>query len=185
MTIIYFVRHAHSLYTPDEMGRPLSEQGLCDADKLTKLLSTEAIDIVISSPYKRAIQTVEGVANRIGKDVHIHSDFRERLLSKEPVENFKEAITKVWTDPSFSFSGGESNIEAQKRGVEATLKVIAQYEGKRIVIGTHGNLMVLIMQYFDERYNLSFWEKLAMPDVYKLEFKRNKLILVERLWGES
>ena len=184
MTIIYFVRHAHSVYTPDELGRPLSEQGLHDADKLTKSLSKEPIDFVIASPYKRAIQTVEGVAKRTGKAVHIYPEFRERLLSAEPVEDFQGAISKVWIDPSFSFLGGESNIEAQKRGVEATLNLLAQYQGKRIVIGTHGNLMVLIMQYFDECYDLSFWEQLAMPDIYKLEFKQNELMLVERLWGE-
>ncbi|WP_397540255.1 histidine phosphatase family protein [Rummeliibacillus pycnus] len=181
MTVIYFVRHAHSTYTPDEMGRPLSEQGLRDADMVTELLAKEAIDLVITSPYKRAIQTVEGVAKRIGSDVRIYPDFRERLLTIEPVESFEEAIYKVWTDPSFSFPGGESNIEAQKRGVEATLEVLEQYEGKRIVIGTHGNLMVLIMQYFDERFDFSFWQQLAMPDIYKMEFKRNNLKSVERL----
>ena len=185
MTIIYFVRHAHSTYTPDEMGRPLSEQGLRDADMLTELLANEEIDLVIASPYKRAIQTVEGVAKRIGREVRIYSDFRERLLSVKPVENFNEAISKAWIDPSFSFPGGESNVEAQKRGVEATLKVLTQFEGERIVIGTHGNLMVLIMQYFDERFDFSFWQQLAMPDIYKMEFKRNKLKSVERLWIES
>ncbi|MGG0655273.1 histidine phosphatase family protein [Rummeliibacillus pycnus] len=185
MTILYFVRHAHSIYTQDELGRPLSEQGFRDADTLTKLLDQEAIDIVMASPYKRAIQTVEGVAQKIGRDVYIHPDFRERLLSVKPVENFEEAISKVWTDPSFSFSGGESNIEAQKRGVEALLKVLAQYEGKRILIGTHGNLMVLIMQYFDKSFDFSFWQQLAMPDIYKMEFKMNRLNSVERLWIEN
>ena len=185
MTILYFVRHAHSIYTQDELGRPLSEQGLCDADTLTNLLDQEAIDIVMASPYKRAIQTVEGVARKIGRDVYIHPGFRERLLSVKPIENFEEAISKVWTDPSFSFPGGESNVEAQKRGVEATLKVLAQYEGKRILIGTHGNLMVLIMQYFDKRFDFSFWQQLAMPDIYKMEFKLNRLKSVERLWIEN
>ncbi|MFJ8263597.1 histidine phosphatase family protein [Rummeliibacillus sp. NPDC094406] len=185
MTIIYFVRHAHATYTPDEMGRPLSEQGLRSADMMTELLAKEEIDLVIASPYKRAIQTVEGLAKRIGRDVRIYPDFRERLLTVEPVENFEKAIFKVWTNPSFSFSGGESNIEAQKRGVEATLEVLAQYEEERIVIGTHGNLMVLIMQYFDKRFDFSFWQQLAMPEIYKIEFKRNNLKSVERLWIES
>lgn len=27
MTTLYFVRHAHSTYTPDEVERPLSEKG--------------------------------------------------------------------------------------------------------------------------------------------------------------
>lgn len=182
MTIIYLVRHAHSIYTPDEKGRSLSEQGFRDADKLTKLLAPEAVDIVIASPYHRAIQTVEGVAKTIKSDVLIYPDFRERLLAAEPVENFEKAIFQVWENPMFSYPGGESNQEAQKRGVDVILKILSQYEGKKVVIGTHGNIMTLIMQYFDNRFDFSFWQQLTMPDIYKLVFKQNKLNSIQKVW---
>lgn len=185
MTTIYFVRHAHSVYTPDELERPLSERGLCDANRLTKMLTKKEIDLVITSPYKRAIQTVEGIAKENGKKVIINQAFRERLLSSEPVDDFHQAISKVWSNPSFAWPGGESNIDAQRRGVQATLEVLGQYEGKRIAIGTHGNLMVLIMQYFDHRFDFSFWQQLAMPDVYQLEFIGQELKSVKRIWKEN
>ena len=35
-------------------------------------------------------------------------------------------------------------------------KYIKKYEGKNIVIGTHGNIMVLLMNYFNWKYDLSF-----------------------------
>jgi 2,3-bisphosphoglycerate-dependent phosphoglycerate mutase len=182
LTSLYFVRHAHSTYTPDELKRPLSQKGQADAEKITQILKKENIDYVISSPYKRAIQTVEGVTDFTGKEVIIESDFKERILSEVPVENFDIAITKVWEEPAFSFEGGESNIIAQKRGVEATLKVLERYEGKNIVVGTHGNLMVLIMNYFDKKYGFSFWKELNMPDIYKLTFDRTSLKEVMRIW---
>lgn len=159
MTNLYFVRHAHSTYTPDELGRPLSDRGFSDASKVNELLKTENIDIVISSPYKRAIQTVEGVAAHIGKDVEILEGFKERLLSEVPVEDFNLAITKVWEDYNFSWEGGESSIVAQERGVDSTYTVLDKYNGKNVVIGTHGNLMVLIMNYFDKQFDFSFWKK--------------------------
>jgi 2,3-bisphosphoglycerate-dependent phosphoglycerate mutase len=59
---LYFVRHAHSIYTPEELKRPLSKKGFSDVEKINQLLFKESIDIVISSPYLRAVQTVEGVA---------------------------------------------------------------------------------------------------------------------------
>jgi 2,3-bisphosphoglycerate-dependent phosphoglycerate mutase len=99
---MYFVRHAHSTYTPDEVGRPLSERGLVDAEKVTELLKKEEIDMVISSPYKRAIQTVEGIAKFLGKEVVIENGFKERTLAEKPVEDFNQAITKVWEDVHFS-----------------------------------------------------------------------------------
>lgn len=118
-TNLYFVRHAHSIYTPDELGRPLSERGFNDANIVTALLKNEAIDAVYSSPYKRAIQTVEGIAKYIGKEIKIIDDFKERILAEKPVEDYTKAITQVWEDYEFSGAGGESNRVAQKRGVNA------------------------------------------------------------------
>ncbi|MGG3739085.1 histidine phosphatase family protein [Aeribacillus pallidus] len=184
-TNMYFVRHAHSTYTPDEVGRPLSERGLVDAEKVTELLKKEEIDMVISSPYKRAIQTVEGIAKFLGKEVVIEDGFKERTLAEKPVEDFNQAITKVWEDVHFSWEGGESNILAQERGVKTTFRILEKYEGKNIVIGTHGNIMVLIMNHFDHQYDFHFWKKLDMPDIYKLTFEQKKLIDVQRIWGEK
>lgn len=183
LTNMYFVRHAHSTYTPDEFGRPLSTNGLADAERISKILENENIDIIISSPYKRAIQTVEGVAKFIGKEIIIEDGFKERTLSVKPVEDFNLAITKVWEEPTFSWEGGESNIIAQKRGIKAILKVLETYEGKNVTVGTHGNIMVLIMNYFDEKYGFNFWKDLDMPDIYKLTFDNKNLKEVNRIWN--
>lgn len=184
-TNLYFVRHAHSTYTPDEIGRPLSNKGLVDAKRITNILENENIDIIISSPYKRAVQTVEGVAKVMGKEVIIEDGFKERNLSAKPVEDFNVAIAKVWEEPAFYWEGGESNITAQKRGIKATLKVLETYEGKNITVGTHGNIMVLIMNYFDKNYGFSFWKELNMPDIYKLTFDKKILIEVNRIWSRT
>ncbi|MBO1578536.1 histidine phosphatase family protein [Bacillus sp. XF8] len=181
MTHIYFIRHAHSTYTPEERERPLSEKGRNDAQTVTDLLKGEKIDVVISSPYKRATQTIQGVADQFELPVQIEEDLRERLLSKEPVEDFEEAIMKVWGNPVFSFEGGESNNVAQKRGVTCIQSILKQHEGKNIVIGTHGNIMVLIMNYFDSKYDLHFWKELEMPDIYNLTFNEEKLISAVRI----
>ena len=71
VTNLYFVRHAHSIYTPEELERPLSKKGFEDAQRVTELLKTEKIDVVISSPYKRAIQTVQGIAESRDKNIQI------------------------------------------------------------------------------------------------------------------
>ncbi|MED1205737.1 histidine phosphatase family protein [Heyndrickxia acidicola] len=182
LTNLYFVRHAHSVYSPDELIRPLSKKGAIDAVKVTVRLRNEKIDDVISSPYKRAVKTVEGIANLIGKEVVKEYEFRERLLSGKPLIDFQSAINKVWEDESFSFSGGESNNAARERGGNAALQVLKDYEGKNVVIGTHGNIMVLTMNFFDGKIGLPFWRALDMPDIYKLSFKGKELISMKRLW---
>lgn len=183
-TNVYFVRHAHSIYTPDEMERPLSEYGLKAVRIVTELLKNEAIDVVYSSPYKRAIQTVEEIARYYKKDIKVVDELKERRLSSKPVEDFEAAITKVWEDFDFAWEGGESSRQAQKRGVVAILNLLENNQGKNIVMGTHGNIMVLMMNHFDSQYHMDFWEKLEMPDIYKLTFNKKELIEVRRIWDE-
>ncbi|MEK3795982.1 histidine phosphatase family protein [Paenibacillus sp. FSL R7-0204] len=182
VTTLYFVRHAHSTYSTDELNRPLSEKGRADAWRVTRLLLDENINILISSPYKRAIQTIQGLEKPLGTTIVIEDDFKERVLSAEPVTDFEQAITKVWEDFSFAWPGGESNRVAQNRGVQALYKVLQQYKGNSIAIGTHGNMMVLIMNALDKRYDYSFWKQLEMPDIYKLSFHEDKLEGVQRIW---
>ena len=182
-TKLYLVRHAHSVYTPDELKRPLSERGRQDARHVTELLMKECIDIICSSPYKRAVETVEGIAYHTGQEIKLVQDMKERTLSSKPLENFDEAISIVWGDPAYSFEGGESNLTAQKRGVQGIFKIVEEYNGKNVVIGTHGNIMVLIMNHFDEKYDVGFWKELEMPDIYCLTFNGLELQDVSRVWS--
>ncbi|MCU5484046.1 histidine phosphatase family protein [Bacillus cereus] len=181
MTIIYFVRHAHSTYTKEERERPLSEKGHCDAENVIHLLKDKHIDVVISSPYKRAIQTVQGIANTYHVSIEIEEDLRERLLSSEPVADFNDAIENVWEDWSFAYEGGESNDVAQRRAVICMQSIFKKYKGKNIVIGTLGNIMVLLMNYFDSKYDFRFWKTLRMPDIFKLNFHNEDLVAAERI----
>ncbi|MED1610398.1 histidine phosphatase family protein [Bacillus paranthracis] len=181
MTTIYFVRHAHSTYTKEERERPLSEKGHLDAENVTRLLKDKHIDVVISSPYKRAIQTVQGIANTYDVSIQIEEDLRERLLSSESVTDFNDAVQKVWEDWDFAHEGGESNDVAQRRAVICMQNILKKYEDKNIVIGTHGNIMVLLMNYFDSKYDFRFWKTIRMPDIFKLNFHNEGLVSAERI----
>ena len=183
ITNIYLVRHAHSTYTPEELNRPLSEAGLRGAKQVTKLLLGENITHVISSPYKRAIQTVEGIANFFGLNILIDDGFRERKLADNSVDNFNETIFKYWENFDFTLPGGETGYFAQDRGAKSLKNTLDKYDGRNIVIGTHGNIMVLIMNYYDKKYNYDFWSNLSMPDIYKLSFENKNLIEVKRIWS--
>ena len=184
-TEVYLVRHAHSTYSPDEYGRELSADGQNDQKLLTHQMTERHVDVILSSPYKRAIQTVEGIAMHHNKDIQMIEAFKERTLAGKPVENFQEAIDTVWLNESYAHPGGESNEEARKRGIEALEDVLKTHQGKSIVIGTHGNLMALIMSQFDQQYDVTFWRTLDMPDVYCLTFERTTLLNVERIWERA
>lgn len=185
MTNIYLVRHAHSTYSSDERTRPLSEKGKKDAQLMTQVMKSESIDVVLSSPYKRAVQTVEGIAKYFQLHIETVEDFKERRLADFPLEDFHEAVLKVWQDETYAHNGGESNIVAKARGINALNDILVKYKNKNIVVGTHGNIMALIMNQFSKSFDYTFWSNLDMPDIYKLSFEEHSLIDIQRVRRES
>jgi 2,3-bisphosphoglycerate-dependent phosphoglycerate mutase len=113
----------------------------------------------------------------------IDEGFRERKLANSPVINFDEVVLKYWKNFDFSLPVGEAGYFAQERGVQSVRSVLNKYCGENIVIGTHGNIMVLIMNYYDKKYNYDFWNNLNMPDIYKLSFEDGVLISVKHIWS--
>lgn len=75
MTIIYFVRHAEPNYNNhDDKTRELSSKGMEDRKMVTQFLKDKNIHIVISSPFKRAIDTVKEFADENKLPVEIVQD---------------------------------------------------------------------------------------------------------------
>lgn len=56
MTTVYFVRHCELNYNNhDDVTRELSPKGLQDCQLVTDFLSDKQVEVVLSSPLKRAI----------------------------------------------------------------------------------------------------------------------------------
>lgn len=186
-TYIYFVRHGDSPKEGDERTRGLTEQGILDAKRITSILIQEEVDTVVSSPYLRAIQTVEKVAQHIGKDVLVMEDLKERIFtSKNHRISDKELIPlleRSFSEPNYALEGGESNADCQKRAIRSIKELLENYRGKRVAIGTHGAVMTLVMQHFDSHYDLNFLHSTSKPDIYRMKFKENSLVDIKRLWG--
>jgi 2,3-bisphosphoglycerate-dependent phosphoglycerate mutase len=186
-TIIYMVRHAESTYTEgNERTRGLTAKGKIDVEKVTKILKVEGIDVIISSPYTRAILSVEGLAQHLNLEINTFEDLRERHFAGEIIENTElmSAIRDKFHDPDYALPGGESNAVCQNRSI-AVLKIIfKEYEGKKIAIGTHGLVMTLMMNHFDSDYGLDFLNQIKKPDIYKMQFEDLELKEVTRLWNE-
>jgi len=169
----------------DELNRPISETGIQDAEDLHNQFIDFEIDKVFSSPYKRSIQTVELIAQLRKLPIEIIEDFRERTKTEGKLDNFFDNVAKLWSNDTFKFIGGESNVEGQIRGVQALEQVVSSNEGKAVVIGTHGDLMSLIINYYNKSYGFEFWRSLDMPDAYKLTFDNYALKNIERVWQRT
>jgi 2,3-bisphosphoglycerate-dependent phosphoglycerate mutase len=186
-TTIYMVRHAESPFAfGQERSRGLSEKGLEDAKRVAELLDGVDVGYIASSAYTRAIQTVQYVADR--KKLHIikYEDLRERSIKgldyKAPWDELLQAIEKSFIDIDFSLEGGESTRQAQSRAIPVIEKLLEEHRGKNIVLGTHGNIMTIIMNYYDKKYGFEFWNSTSKPDIYKMTFIENRLQSIDRVW---
>ena len=74
-------------------------------------------------------------------------------------EEVEPAIEKSFEDKDYCLPGGETTRQAQKRAVPIIKQMLKEYEGKQIVVGTHGNIMTIIMNYFNQEYGYEFLGK--------------------------
>lgn len=105
------------------------------------------------------------------KDINIEEDLRERNIGDFTPASFMDAKCQVYQDIHFAFPHGESSLKAQARAIKVIEDILENNEGKKIVIGTHGDIMTLMMNHFDKRYGFDFWQSTSMPDIYKLKFE--------------
>lgn len=186
-TYIYMVRHGESpKLEGSERTRGLTEKGSLDTHRVTDILKAEAIDTFISSPYKRAVLTIEKAANFYEKEVLIYENLKECMfLSEDQVISDKEVyplVKKMFSNSDFARTEGESYTDCQRRVVKVLREILMDFQGQKIVIGTHGLVMTLMMNYFDEQYDFEFLMNTSKPDIYKMEFNEEQLMNVERLW---
>lgn len=188
-TFIYLVRHGESPKEGNERTRGLTEKGHLDALKVTDILKEEKIYAVVSSPYKRSILTVGELAQQIGQEVLVFEDLKERVFSSKDIRvSDKELVPLLeesFFDSNFALEGGESNANCQKRAIKVFNELLNNFKNKKVVIGSHGVVMTLMMGYFDSNYNLDFLHSTTKPDIYKMEFNEQELVNVQRLWSAN
>lgn len=176
MTKVYFVRHAQPNYeNHDDRERELTEKGLRDREGVTAFLADKDIDVVISSPYRRAVDTVRDFADRYGFEIEMVEDFRERRIDSVWIEDFNAFARRQWADFDYRFSDGESLREVQERNIKALQDVLIRYAGKNIVVGSHGTALSTIIHYYDYSFGYDDFEKIKgkMPWIVQFTFDEN------------
>ncbi|MCM1285607.1 MAG: histidine phosphatase family protein [Acetobacter sp.] len=183
MTNVYFIRHAEPNYNNhDDMSRELSDKGMHDRKLVSDFLLNKHIDIVFSSPYKRAIDTIYDFARTVNLDIEIIEDFRERKVGSDWISEFNTFCKKQWKNFNFKLSDGESLNEVQSRNIKALNNIIELYTGKNIVIGSHGTALSTIINYYDKTFGYDDFQKIKniMPWIVKFTFNDNACINIQQ-----
>ncbi|MBQ9677063.1 MAG: histidine phosphatase family protein [Prevotella sp.] len=137
MTTIFLVRHGETVDNARQIMQgqtqgTLNEQGREQARQVAERLSGEAVDAVITSDLRRAIQTAEVIAKPHGLPVVTTPLLRERDWGSFTGRFIPDLKGEVWPDDI------ESEEALLQRAHDFLQKVTATYEGKRVVAVGHG-----------------------------------------------
>lgn len=160
VTELIFVRHGEQ-HIPDPRSGPvgdifdppLTERGQDQARSVGERLSADRVDIVYASPLQRALETGRQVARHHRLEPIIIDDLREievfrdipadksaiDFLGEGLMLGIRERMLREKTWDVYPYS--ESSFAFRKRTVNAVESIIAQNEGKRVVIACHGGVI--------------------------------------------
>jgi len=184
MTTIFFVRHAEpDLSIHDDYSRPLTPKGASDCSLVIDLLHDKKIDVVLSSPFKRAVDTVLPFANSANLQVETIEDFRERKVDSGWIDDFNAFTKKQWEDFTYKLTDGECLLEVQERNIKALKQILDQHSGRNIVVGTHGTALSTIINYYNNAYGYEDFKAIAgiFPWVVKMEFDGKTCLEIEQM----
>jgi 2,3-bisphosphoglycerate-dependent phosphoglycerate mutase len=90
-------------------------------------------------------------------------------LSLEPHDEWRASLERAWADADFSLPGAESGRAAQRRAIGILDMLRSRHpDGGRVLVGSHGNLISLILQALEPDIGYDFHMAMPMPAVYRL-----------------
>lgn len=168
---IILVRHGETEYNKRKafhgwIDSELNERGILQAEKIAAHLGGERIDIVISSPLKRAFDIAhmiskehEGVRVDTAVEIkEVNFGLFEGLTYEDICEKYSEEA-KSWEQQKldYCFPEGE-NIKSFFERVKLFLENLILKEYKKVVLVTHEGCIRCILSYITTSSMEAFWK---------------------------
>lgn len=160
MTRIYFTRHGETewnrqLRFQGNKNSELTEKGILAAELLSGRIEEIDLDLIISSPLKRAYHTAEIVRGNKNIQIISNDGFREINLGDfeglrydEIAARCGDKLKKIESDPfNNRYPNGENLFEFYKRVEESFREVIDSCRNKNTLIVAHGGTIKCIESY--------------------------------------
>jgi probable phosphoglycerate mutase len=148
---LLLVRHAEPVRIDPGRGMPadphLTDRGHEQAARLADWLAAEAVDHVITSPKRRAIETATPLADALGITAEVVDDLREYDSDADeyiPVEHMRAAKDDRWfamIEGRWEDYGGEPVHTFRARVLPCIDSLVSRYPGRRVAVVCHGGLI--------------------------------------------
>jgi broad specificity phosphatase PhoE len=145
-TTIVLVRHGETDWNRDRrfQGRadqPLNETGRAQAQELAEILCDEPVSVLYTSPLRRASETAEILAERLGLEarpldalLEIDVGTWEGLTIDDVRARFPEQAAVDWRS---GWEDGETYTGLEQRVIPALLELGSRHDGEHILAVTH------------------------------------------------
>ncbi len=187
MKKITFIRHGKAAMEGSDRERVLDADGIIQATSLCKKIKDlfEGKKVrIISSPFKRALQTIEKLSLDFGANIEKSDALEEINIGKDKQLSKHQIIEKMWSDEHFKVENGSSQSEHVKKIKKDITEILENFykSDYNLVLVSHGNSIGIILKYFlNTKFTFNDWKNISMPDIYFLEFnEKNKIIDFKR-----
>jgi probable phosphoglycerate mutase len=155
---IYSTRHGETQWNLENRivgitDLPLTDRGIEQAAMLAENVKNIGdIDIIISSPMKRARQTAQFTADALGLSVITDERLREwDYGSFEGLDRYADGFYENKRQFGVKMKdGGESLLQLAHRVYSVLDEIIEKYSDKNVLIVSHGGVCRVIHTYFND-----------------------------------
>jgi probable phosphoglycerate mutase len=148
-TTIVLVRHGETDWNRENRFQghsdpPLNALGRAQARELAEELALQRVTVAYTSPLRRASQTAEILASRLGVEVHPSETLMEvdvgswSGLTREEVESRYPDGYRRWLEYGHGWEDGETYEELGERVVSGLLEIGSGHPGETVLTVTHG-----------------------------------------------
>ena len=176
---MYLFRHAQTKWNLEkrfqgQQNSPLSDLGVMQSKKMAEALELIKPDIVVTSTLKRAKETARIALEQWNKTLEVYemeelkeSAFGvwEGMLIDDVMRDYPEEFNQHRKTPHlFQMEGVERYVDLQSRGLKGLKRIAQKHSGERVVVVTHGLLLLCILAGVREIPLEKAREKIAIPD---------------------
>lgn len=160
---LYVARHGQTVWNAQNKvcgitDVELTEKGIDQAKKLADLVQNYNIDIIISSPLKRAVETSKIVADKNNIVMQIEESLIEQNYGiYEGVDRKDAGFLANKRNFAYRYPNGESMMQVAYRIYGLIDKIGEQYQDKNVLLICHGGVSRIIRTYFKDMTNDEFF----------------------------
>jgi broad specificity phosphatase PhoE len=163
MTTLFLIRHGLTAVTGSRL------YGRTPGIHLDERVEGVRINAAYSSPLERCIETLEPLARARGLEITTSDALIEMDAGNWTGRTLPSLRrTKLWNmvqrSPSrFRFPGGESFVDAEARLLDGIERIVARHPRGRIAVGTHGDLVRVLISHYTGAHLDQFQRVMADP----------------------